>query len=68
MFENRLLRRIFEPKRQEVTGGWRNLHKEHHHVYSSPNIIIRIVKLKLTLKIHTLLSFHFLPRNFITMK
>jgi hypothetical protein len=28
MFENRVLRRIFGPKRDEVTGGWRNLHSE----------------------------------------
>jgi hypothetical protein len=28
LFENRLLRRIFGPKRNEVTGGWRRLHKE----------------------------------------
>jgi hypothetical protein len=28
VFENRVLRRIFEPKRVEVTGGWRKLHKK----------------------------------------
>jgi hypothetical protein len=28
VFENRVLRRIFGPKRDEVTGGWRNLHNE----------------------------------------
>jgi hypothetical protein len=28
MFENRVLRKIFEPKRDEVTGGWRRLHVE----------------------------------------
>jgi hypothetical protein len=28
VFENRMLRRIFEPKRDEVTGGWRKLHNE----------------------------------------
>jgi hypothetical protein len=28
VFENRVLRRIFEPKRDEVTGGWRKLHDE----------------------------------------
>jgi hypothetical protein len=39
-FENRVLRRIFEPKRDEVTGGWRELHNEElHNLYSSPNII-----------------------------
>jgi hypothetical protein len=34
------LRRIFGPKRDEVTGGWRKLHKEElHNLYSSPGII-----------------------------
>jgi hypothetical protein len=40
VFENRVLRRIFEPKRDEVTAGWRKLHNgELHNVYSSPHII-----------------------------
>jgi hypothetical protein len=40
VFENRVLRRIFGPKRDEVTGGWRKLHNEEiHNMYSSPNII-----------------------------
>jgi hypothetical protein len=40
VFENRVLRRIFGPKRKEVEGGWRRLHKEElHKLYSSPNII-----------------------------
>jgi hypothetical protein len=40
VFENRVLRRIFGPKRDEVTGGWRKLHNEKlHHLYSSPSII-----------------------------
>jgi hypothetical protein len=39
VFENRILRRIFEPKRDEVCGGWRKLHYEElHNVYSSPSI------------------------------
>jgi hypothetical protein len=43
-FENRVLRRIFGPKRDEVTGGWRKLHNEElHNLYSSPSII-RIIK------------------------
>jgi hypothetical protein len=38
------LRRIFGPKRDEVTGDWRKLHNEElHNLYSSPNII-RITK------------------------
>jgi hypothetical protein len=41
VFENRMLRRIFLPKRDEMSGGWRKLHKEElHNLYSSPNIII----------------------------
>ena len=44
MFENRVLRRIFGPKRDEVTGEWRKLHNEElSAVYSSPNIIRVII-------------------------
>jgi hypothetical protein len=44
VFENRVLRRIFGPKRDEVTGEWRKLHnKELHDLYFSPSII-RIIK------------------------
>jgi hypothetical protein len=44
VFENRVLRRIFEPKRNEVTGGWRKLHNEElRDLYSSP-IIIRMIR------------------------
>jgi hypothetical protein len=40
VFENRVLRRIFRPKRDEVTGSWRELHNEEiHHLYSSSNSI-----------------------------
>jgi hypothetical protein len=40
VFENRVPRRIFTPKRDEVTGDWRKLHNEElHNLYSSPNII-----------------------------
>jgi hypothetical protein len=41
VFENRLLRRIFRPKRGKVTGGWRKLHHEKlHNSYSSPCILV----------------------------
>jgi hypothetical protein len=44
MFENRVLRRIFEPKNGGVTAVWRKLHnEEHHYLYSLPSII-RIIK------------------------
>jgi hypothetical protein len=44
VFENRVLRRIFGRKRDEVTGEWRKLHnKQLHDSYSSPSII-RIIK------------------------
>jgi hypothetical protein len=44
VFENRVLRRVFGPKRDEVTGEWRRLHnKELDDLYSSPNII-RVIK------------------------
>jgi hypothetical protein len=43
VFENRVLRRIFGTKRDEVTGGWRKLHNEElHNLYSSPSITIMI--------------------------
>jgi hypothetical protein len=44
VFEKRVLRRIFGPKRDEVTGGWRKLHNEEfHNLYSSASII-RVIK------------------------
>jgi hypothetical protein len=44
LFENRVLRRIFGPKRDEVTGEWRKLHNEElQDLFSSPSII-RILK------------------------
>jgi hypothetical protein len=44
VFENRVLRRIFGPERDEVTGEWRKLHNEElHDLYSSPSMI-RIMK------------------------
>jgi hypothetical protein len=44
VFENRVLRRIFGPKRDEVTGSWRKLHNEElRDLYSSPSKI-RIIK------------------------
>jgi hypothetical protein len=43
VFENRVLRIIFGPKRHEVTGEWRKLHDEKlHNLYSSPDIIRQI--------------------------
>jgi hypothetical protein len=43
VFENRVLRRIFGPKRDEVTGQWRTLHSgELQNLYSSPDIIRQI--------------------------
>jgi hypothetical protein len=39
-FENRMLRTIFGPRKDEVTGDWRQLHNEElHNLYSSPSII-----------------------------
>jgi hypothetical protein len=44
VFENRVLRRIFGPRRDGVMGGWRKLHNDElHNMYSSPSIM-RIVK------------------------
>jgi hypothetical protein len=48
VFENKVLRRIFGPKRDEVTGEWRRLHnKELYALFSSPNIILVIKTLRL---------------------
>jgi hypothetical protein len=44
VFENRLLRRIFGPKRDEVTGGWRKLHNEELHGLYSSSSFIRVIK------------------------
>jgi hypothetical protein len=44
VFENRELRRIYGPKREEVEGDWRTLHDEElHNLYTSPNIT-RVMK------------------------
>jgi hypothetical protein len=49
VFENRVLRRIFGPKRDEVTGEWRKLHNEElHNLYSSPSII-RLINIYIAL-------------------
>jgi hypothetical protein len=51
--ENSVLRRIFGPKRDEVTGGWRKLHNEElHNSYSSPSIIRMVKSRKTTLAGH----------------
>jgi hypothetical protein len=43
VFENRVLRRIFRPKRDEVMGEWRKLHNEElHDLYSSPDVIRQV--------------------------
>jgi hypothetical protein len=52
VFENRVLRRIFGPKRDGVTGGWSKLHNEElHNLYSSPSII-RIIKSRIRWAVH----------------
>jgi len=44
VFENRVLRSIFRPKKEEVTEEWRNLHNEElNDLYCSPNIV-RVIK------------------------
>jgi hypothetical protein len=44
VFENRMLRRIFGPRGDEVIGGWRKLHNEELHNLYSPPSVIRMVK------------------------
>ena len=47
VFENRVLRKIFVPKRDKVTGEWRKLYNEElNNLYSSPNIV-RMIKSKI---------------------
>jgi len=47
VFENRVLRRIFGHKRDEVTGQWRKLHNEDlNYLYPSPSIV-RLIKLRM---------------------
>jgi hypothetical protein len=46
VFENRVLRRIFGLRRDDVTGGWRWLHNEQLHNLSSSPSIIRVMKLR----------------------
>ena len=44
VFENRVMRRIFGPRKDEVTGEWRRLHNEElNDLYSSPSIV-RVIK------------------------
>jgi hypothetical protein len=51
VFENWVLKNVFGPNRDEVTGDWRKLHKEkRHYFYSSPNIIRVIRSRKMTWK------------------
>jgi hypothetical protein len=38
VFENRMLKRTFVPKRDKMTGAWKNFHNELHNLYSSPSI------------------------------
>jgi hypothetical protein len=47
VFENRVLKRIFGPKRDKITGGWRKLHtKEIQNLYVSPNVNRRMSQVK----------------------
>jgi hypothetical protein len=53
VFENKVPRRIFGTKRDEVTGDWRKLHNEElHNLYSLPNIIRMIKSRKMRLAGH----------------
>jgi hypothetical protein len=52
VFENRVLRRLLGPKRDEVTGEWRKLHNGELHLYSSPDIIRQIKSRKMRWAVH----------------
>jgi hypothetical protein len=58
LFENRALRRIFGPKRDEVMGGWRKLHNEElHNLYSSPSMkwAVRVARMEEKRNVYRLL-------------
>jgi hypothetical protein len=49
VFENRVLKRIFGPKRDDVTGEWRKLHNEElHNLYSSPDNVRQVKSRRMT--------------------
>jgi hypothetical protein len=52
VFQNRVLRIIYEPKRDEVIGGWRKLHNELRNLYCSPSIIIMMKSIRMIWKGH----------------
>jgi hypothetical protein len=53
VFKNRVLRRIFGPKRDEVTGEWRKLHSEElHNLYLFPDIVRQIKSRRMRLAGH----------------
>jgi hypothetical protein len=53
VFENRVLKRICRPKRDEVTGGWKKLHNEElHNFHSSPSIIRRTKSWRMRWTVH----------------
>jgi hypothetical protein len=53
VFENRVLRRIFGPKTDEVMGEWRKVHSgELHNLYSSPDIIRQIKSRRMRWALH----------------
>jgi hypothetical protein len=53
VFENRVLRRIFGPKRDEVTGEWRKLHNEElHNLFSSPDITRQVKSRRMRWAVH----------------
>jgi hypothetical protein len=48
VFENRVLRKIFGRKRDEVIGGWKKLHDEElHNLYFSPSILRIIISMRM---------------------
>jgi len=58
VFENRVLRRIFGPKRDRVTGEWRKQHNEElNDLYSSPNIV-RVITSKEKIEVGGVYSTH----------
>jgi hypothetical protein len=44
VFENKVLRGVFSPKREEVVGGWKRLHNEERHNFYTSSNTIRVIK------------------------
>jgi len=65
MFENRVLRKVFGPKRDEVAEEWRKLHNEELNDLYSPNILVNLSRSKVMISVigYLMLLYHY--RNYL---